>query len=65
MTAFTLVSRINHYHINGLHQFWDTLYKIVLFMSLLIQDRVLFTRVSLVWDKARSIKLNENNGLLI
>ena len=29
MTAITLVSVINHYHINGLHLFWDNLYKIV------------------------------------
>ena len=26
MTAIVLVSVINHYHINGLHLFWDTLY---------------------------------------
>ena len=26
MTAIALVSVINHYHINGLHLFWDTLY---------------------------------------
>ena len=26
-TAFAFISVINHYHINGLHQFWDTLYK--------------------------------------
>ena len=26
MTAITLVSVINHYHINGLHLLWDTLY---------------------------------------
>ena len=28
MTAIAIVSVINHYHINGLHLFWDTLYKI-------------------------------------
>ena len=27
MTAIALVSVINHNHINGLHLFWDTLYK--------------------------------------
>ena len=27
MTYIALVSVINHYHINGLHLFWDTLYK--------------------------------------
>ena len=26
MTAIALLSVINHYHINGLHLFWDTLY---------------------------------------
>ena len=26
MTAIVLVSVINHYHINGLHLFWDILY---------------------------------------
>ena len=26
MTTFALVSVINHYHINGLHLFWDTMY---------------------------------------
>ena len=26
ITAVVLVSVINHYHINGLHLFWDTLY---------------------------------------
>ena len=26
MTTITLVSIINHYHINGLHLFWDTQY---------------------------------------
>ena len=26
MTAIILVSVINHYHINGLHLFWDTQY---------------------------------------
>ena len=26
MTTIALVSVINHYHINGLHLFWDTLY---------------------------------------
>ena len=26
MTTIVLVSVINHYHINGLHLFWDTLY---------------------------------------
>ena len=26
MTAIALVSVINHYHINGLHLFWDTQY---------------------------------------
>ena len=26
MTAIAFVSVINHYHINWLHQFWDTLY---------------------------------------
>ena len=26
MMAIVLVSVINHYHINGLHLFWDTLY---------------------------------------
>ena len=26
MTSFTLISVINHYHINRLHLFWDTLY---------------------------------------
>ena len=26
MTAITLVPVINHYHINGLHLFWDILY---------------------------------------
>ena len=26
MTAVALVSVINHYHINGLHLFWDTQY---------------------------------------
>ena len=37
MTAIALVSVINHYHINGLHLFWDTLYlnsfKILFFSS--------------------------------
>ena len=28
MTTIVLVSVINHYHNNGLHLFWDTLYKI-------------------------------------
>ena len=27
MTAIVLVSVINHYNINGLHLFWDSLYK--------------------------------------
>ena len=27
MTAIAVVSVINHYHINGLHLFWDTLYQ--------------------------------------
>ena len=26
MTTIALVSIINHYHINGLYLFWDTLY---------------------------------------
>ena len=26
MTTIAFVSIINHYHINGLHLFWDTLY---------------------------------------
>ena len=26
MAAIALVSVINHYHINGLHLFWDSLY---------------------------------------
>ena len=26
MTAIVPVTVINHYHINGLHLFWDTLY---------------------------------------
>ena len=26
MTAIALVSVINHYHINGLHPFWNTVY---------------------------------------
>ena len=26
MTANALVSVINHYHVNGLHLFWNTLY---------------------------------------
>ena len=26
MTVIALVTVINHYHINGLHLFWDTLY---------------------------------------
>ena len=26
ITAIALISLINHYHINGLHLFWDTLY---------------------------------------
>ena len=26
MIAITLVLQFNHYHINGLHLFWDTLY---------------------------------------
>ena len=26
MTGIVLLSVINHYHINGLHLFWDTLY---------------------------------------
>ena len=26
ITAIALVSVINHYHINGLYRFWDTLY---------------------------------------
>ena len=26
MTVIALVSVINHYHINGLHLFWDTLH---------------------------------------
>ena len=26
MTVIALVSVINHYHINGMHLFWDTLY---------------------------------------
>ena len=29
MTAIALVSVINHYHINGLHLCWDTLYQFV------------------------------------
>ena len=33
MTAIALVSVINHYHINGLHLFWDTLYIILDFAS--------------------------------
>ena len=27
MISIALVSVINHYHINGLHLFWDTLYQ--------------------------------------
>ena len=27
MTVIALVSVINNYHMNGLHLFWDTLYK--------------------------------------
>ena len=26
ITAIALVSIMNHYHINGLHQFWDIIY---------------------------------------
>ena len=31
MTAIALVSVINHYHINELHLFWDTLYAYAMF----------------------------------
>ena len=27
MSTIAFVSVINHYHINGLHLFWDTLYE--------------------------------------
>ena len=33
MTAIVIVLVINHYHINGLHLFWDTLYNIGMWIT--------------------------------
>ena len=39
MTAITLVSVINLYHIKGLHLFWDTLYKTTIGMLIYIYNK--------------------------
>ena len=40
MTAIALISVINHYHINGLHLFLDTLYIILLVILFWIEQHM-------------------------
>ena len=48
MTAITLVSAINYYHINGLHLFWDTLY-IYIYIYIKMTNMYIYIYIHIVY----------------